>query len=183
MQWFNDNALIDPGGAMRQLSQVIYERGVRTETERVKQELRQEFGTVAQQFAQQIAPMAVNQFKQSAFNSPLAQQALPEFDALLQQEMSVNPGVVNNPQALETLKTLAIGRAVESGKLNLAQKSPQLVPFSESPGYPMAPFTPSNQQFAADPRAVQFGQRLGIKPEIINKTHEVFERNGVYRNE
>lgn len=169
---------------MNQLTQVIYERGVRQESERVKQELRQEFGTVASQFAQQIAPMAVNQFKQSAFSTPLYQQALPEFDNLLQQEMSVNPGVVSNPQALETLKTLALGRAIESGKIQLGQPatSQRSLPFTENPGSPVVGFQPHTAP-QADPRAVQFGQLLGIPENVINKTHEVFERNGVYRNE
>lgn len=41
----------------------------------------------------------------------------------------------------------------------------------------------SPQAVQADPRAIQFGKLLGIDPKVINKTHEVFTRNGVYQNE
>lgn len=182
IEYFNQNALIDPGGSMRQLTDLIYERGIRHETERVKQELRQEFGAVAQNFAQQIAPMAINSYKQTAFNTPVYQSALPIFEEMLAQEMRVNPGVVNNPDALNTLRTLALGKAAETGKLQFSS-SQQNLPFSENPGSPLSGMFPNNTTVQADPRAVSVGKLLGIDPKVINKTHEVFQRNGVYRND
>ena len=135
---------------------------------------------MATQFAQQIAPVAVQAFKQQHFTTPLDQQIAPVFDELLQAELNVNPGVVNNPQALMTLKTLAIGQAVQQGKLNLGAPAPSL-PFSETPSSPFGNFQQQTPQ--ADPRAVQFAKLLGIDPKVTNKVHEVFERNGVYRSE
>ena len=178
--YFEQHALTDPGNAYNQFAQLIYERGVKQETERVKQELRQEFGAVANQFAQQMAPMAIASYKQTAFSTPLYQQVAPVFDQLLQQEMSVNPGVVNNPQALDTLRSLAVAKAVESGQLNLGQTQPSL-PFTETPGSPLGTLRPQTPQ--ADPRAVEVGRLLGIDPKVTHKVHEVFDRNGVYRNE
>lgn len=135
---------------------------------------------MANQFAQQLAPMALSNYEQTAFNSPLLQQVLPTFRELVQQELSVNPSVVNNPQALNTLKSIALGRAVEGGQLQLGTSQPSL-PFSENPGSPVGNFRPQTPQ--ADPRAVEFARLLGIDPKVTNKVHEVFDRNGVYRNE
>lgn len=178
--YFQENALINPGETYRQFADVIYERGVKRETERVKQELRQEFGQVASQFAQQLAPMAINSYEQTNFNTPLYQQVLPQFRELVQQEVAVNPGVVNNVQALNTLRSLAVARALEGGQLQMNTSQPSL-PFSEVPGSPLGNFRPQGPQ--ADPRAVEFGRLLGIDPKVTAKVNEVFERNGVYRNE
>lgn len=180
IEYFNQNALVDPGGTYQQFADLIYQRGVKVETDRVKQELRQEFGQVANQFAQQMAPMAIASYKQTAFNTPLYQQVIPAFDALLQEEMRANPGVVNNPQALDLLRSLAVAKSVESGTLNLGAPQPTL-PFTEQPGAPLGYARPQAPQ--ADPRALQFGKLLGIDEKVTNKVHEVFERNGVYRHE
>lgn len=153
---------------------------MKKEVSRLETQLRSEMGQYVNQFAQQLAPMAISSYKQQHFSTPLMQQAAPEFDKLLQQEMQVNPAVVNNPQALDTLRTLALGRALENGSLQVGQQTRQM-PFSESPGAPIG-FAPQvNPQ--APTQAIKFAELLGIKPEVTNTIHSVFEKNGVYRNE
>lgn len=172
---------MDPGGTLRTLTELIYERGVKAESTRIKQELREEFGSVAQNFAQQIAPMAINSYKQNAFSNPAHRAAMPMFEQMLAQEMQVNPGVVNNTQALDTLRTLALGRAIESGQIQMGQQS-QSLPFSETAGSLGNSFGAPTPQ-GADPQAVRIGQLLGIDPKVVNTTHQVFLKNGVYRND
>ena len=90
--------------------------------------------------------------------------------------MRVNPGVVNNPAALDALRDLAVGRAYSQGLLT---QEATRAPFSESPGSTYGSLSPKTPEASAEQIAI--GQRLGLTAEQISKTNALFEKYGVYR--
>lgn len=64
---FDQLMLTNPGEAVQRLTGIIYERGVKVETQKVRTELRQEMGQYVNQFASQMAPMALATYKSSKF--------------------------------------------------------------------------------------------------------------------
>lgn len=181
-QYFETAALTNPAEAFDTFARLIQERSVKQEVERARQELRQEMQGYVNQFGQALAPMALQNYKAQAFNTPQSKAIEPIFDELVQAARSADANVVNNPQQLDLLRQVAIGRAYEQGMLQ--QSSAPQVPFSESAGSIFSANQRQQQQAAsAHPDAIEFGRRLGLSPDVINKVDNVFTRNGVYRNE
>lgn len=173
MNGFDQLVLTNPGDAVRQLTNIILERGVKTETQRVRNELRQEMGQYVNQFATQMAPMALATYAQNKFAGNL-QGAKAIFDGLVATEMQSNPGVVNNPQSLDLLREVAIGRAYQTGAFN-GQQAP---PFSEQAGSGHS-FTPQGPR--ADANTLQINRLLGLDDKTTSVIDDVFTKNGVYR--
>lgn len=170
-----------PEEVLARYGQAIFDRGVRPEVDRAKQELRQEMLGLAGQVQGVLGTTVLDGYVLKNFQAPQVVAAKPVFDALVKEAAQANPSILTNPQMLDNLRDLAIGRAYAQGALQPQPNPGGSLPFMEQPrGMPGVTLIGqgnagrSPDQLVAD----QIGQRLGLKPGEAGRLFDAMEKNG-----